>query len=300
MSDKEFNSLRAYAIINFKGGVGKTTITWLLGQYLNEYYSKKVLLIDLDPQMSLTLGLYLKEDGFLEKDYQKWHKERIQKKETIYHLMESYYNNKKKFIHLDLSKYIYEYKNKKGFYVLPSYEKLYLIEVMNYERKKFKNFIKDIIESLNQTYSFDWILFDCPPNFTNLTYSVFNFVRHILVPCNPDIYAKKGLELLLFILERLMDKYEIKLNQNEQYHFYVFMNKAKLFQEHFTKETQRFYNNLLSFASTYHHPYFKINILKDYLPERVDIKRAMENLQFPKDYNNYFQSLCEAIEIGLE
>ncbi|MFN3245590.1 MAG: ParA family protein, partial [Leptonema sp. (in: bacteria)] len=36
--------LKKYAIINFKGGVGKTTITWLLGSYLHRYRNRKILL----------------------------------------------------------------------------------------------------------------------------------------------------------------------------------------------------------------------------------------------------------------
>src|SRR5438552_12607758 len=47
---------RSICIINYKGGVGKTTITALLGLYLAET-GKKVLLFDIDAQCSLSLAL---------------------------------------------------------------------------------------------------------------------------------------------------------------------------------------------------------------------------------------------------
>lgn len=46
--------MKGIATINFKGGVGKTTITWLLARYAAEKRGKKILLIDTDAQMSLS------------------------------------------------------------------------------------------------------------------------------------------------------------------------------------------------------------------------------------------------------
>ena len=42
------------SLINWKGGVGKTTLTLHLAAGLAEFHSKKVLLIDLDPQCNLS------------------------------------------------------------------------------------------------------------------------------------------------------------------------------------------------------------------------------------------------------
>ena len=42
------------SIVNFKGGVGKTTITVNLAAALAKFHNKRVLIIDMDPQMNAT------------------------------------------------------------------------------------------------------------------------------------------------------------------------------------------------------------------------------------------------------
>jgi Mrp family chromosome partitioning ATPase len=46
-------SPKTIATINFKGGVGKTTVTWCLADTLATYSNASVLMFDLDAQMSL-------------------------------------------------------------------------------------------------------------------------------------------------------------------------------------------------------------------------------------------------------
>ena len=65
--------MQSIATVNFKGGVGKTTITWLLSKYISEKTDKKVLLIDTDAQMSLTLAINLNEEsGSFDKTFGIW------------------------------------------------------------------------------------------------------------------------------------------------------------------------------------------------------------------------------------
>jgi len=54
-------SPRTIATINFKGGVGKTTVTWCPGDVLSSLSNERVLMFDLDAQMSLTQAIALNE-----------------------------------------------------------------------------------------------------------------------------------------------------------------------------------------------------------------------------------------------
>jgi chromosome partitioning protein len=64
-SSKEtfMSKAKIISVINYKGGVGKTTSAYHIGCSLAQHYHKKVLLIDIDPQTNLT---------FLCADYERW------------------------------------------------------------------------------------------------------------------------------------------------------------------------------------------------------------------------------------
>lgn len=68
--------MRIVSVINYKGGVGKTTLTANIGAEL-AFRGKKVLLIDLDPQASLTFSLvrpeYWQQNLESEKTIKRWY-----------------------------------------------------------------------------------------------------------------------------------------------------------------------------------------------------------------------------------
>lgn len=65
--------MKSIATVNFKGGVGKTTVSWILAKYAAEKKDKKVLVVDTDAQMSLTLAVQLEESGLLVRDFEEWY-----------------------------------------------------------------------------------------------------------------------------------------------------------------------------------------------------------------------------------
>lgn len=83
--------MKSIATINFKGGVGKTTVTWLLAKYVAERKKKKVLVVDTDAQMSLTLAIQLQETGKMIGDFEKWYDDQhIKNKKTLLSALEQY------------------------------------------------------------------------------------------------------------------------------------------------------------------------------------------------------------------
>jgi chromosome partitioning protein len=71
--------MKGIATVNFKGGVGKTTITWLLAKYAAEKKRKRILVVDTDAQMSLTLAVQLQESGALLGDFEAWYESQHRK-----------------------------------------------------------------------------------------------------------------------------------------------------------------------------------------------------------------------------
>jgi chromosome partitioning protein len=83
-------SPKTIATINFKGGVGKTTVTWCLGDIISSFTNSKVLMFDLDAQMSLTQAIALNEDGLLYDKFGKWYEQSITKRKTIFDALDQF------------------------------------------------------------------------------------------------------------------------------------------------------------------------------------------------------------------
>jgi cellulose biosynthesis protein BcsQ len=77
----------------FKGGVGKTTITWALANVVAQEPSKTSLMFDLDAQMSLTQAIALNEDGNPFKDFSTWYDKAQKKKKTIFYALDEFSQN---------------------------------------------------------------------------------------------------------------------------------------------------------------------------------------------------------------
>jgi chromosome partitioning protein len=288
---KEKKSPKSIATINFKGGVGKTTCTWCLGDLLSTFGQSNVLLFDLDAQMSLTQAITLNEDGSLTPTFQNWIDRSYKKKKTIFHAIEEYTGGNGKFEFGANYDFIYQITDRYNF--VPSVEDLYWLALDVIPRERMQTFMRSLLSKITWSTNvppYDYALFDCPPSFTLLSYSVLSVCDMILIPINPDFYAAKGVPLILNMLQMQIEPLPVpKIG--------VFMNKAKPYGGSMTKESQFYWNSVKSVSDQFSKKTgIKIRCFESPIYDRVKIKRAITTGGVPAEFVNDFKRLWTNIE----
>lgn len=280
-------SPKTIATINFKGGVGKTTVTWCLGDVLSTMSNERVLMFDLDAQMSLTQAIALNEStGDLENRFGKWYEQAVSRKKTIFDALDAFTKPSAQFdfgVGLD---FIYQITEQ--FHFVPSVEDLYWLELEVFDRDGVKDFIRRLLGKITNSPRlprYDYVLFDCPPSFTLLSYSVLSCCDLVLIPVNPDFFASRGTSLILNSLRMRIEPHPLpKIG--------VFMNKAKTWANNPTKEVE-FYARAVEGVcrEAVQRQRIEARFFKSYVRERVGIKRAITGGGVPGDLVSDFQSL---------
>jgi len=198
------------SVINYKGGVGKTTITANLAAELG-FRGKRVLCIDLDPQASLTFSFYSVDE---------WQRS-FEKNRTIKNWYDAFID---KDTDLDLSSLISTPgRVNTGMSgrvdLICSHLALINVDlelatrlVGGTERDLRNNFLrvysrlKQGIEHLEED-AYDFVFIDCPPNFNIVTKNSIIASDYVLIPTKPDYLSTLGIEQLKQHLKELVNTY---------------------------------------------------------------------------------------------
>ncbi|MEG1551333.1 MAG: ParA family protein [Oscillospiraceae bacterium] len=179
---------KVIALANQKGGVGKTTTAVSLGIGLAKL-GKKVLLIDSDPQGSLSLSLGVKRPDELEY--------------TLSSVMQSIMEDKQ----VNLSEGIIHHEE--GVDLMPANIELSGVEIRTINAMSRESILKSYISQIKENYSH--IIIDCPPTLGMLTLNALTAANSVIIPTQPHFLSAKGLEMLLNSISKVKKQINPKL-----------------------------------------------------------------------------------------
>lgn len=278
---------KTIATINFKGGVGKTTVTWCLADVVSTFSDARVLMFDLDAQMSLTQAIALNEaTGALLDKFGKWYETATSRKKTIFNALDEFARPGRHFDFPVGFDFIYQITDNLHF--VPSVEDLYWTELEVFDREGVKEFIRRLLGKIiaaPKLPQYDYVLFDCPPSFTLLSYSVLSCCDLVLIPVNPDFFASKGTNLILNSLKMRIEPFPLP-------RIGVFMNKTKTWAGSPTKEGLFYMREVARVCEdAAKRQNIEARFLKSWIPERVGVKRAITGGGVPADLVDPFKRL---------
>jgi chromosome partitioning protein len=180
----EHGNARVMAMCNQKGGVGKTTTTINLGAALAEY-GRKVLLVDFDPQGSLSVGLGMNPH---EMDL------------TIYNLL----------MQRDVTVHdVIVPSGVPGMDLLPSNIDLSAAEVQLVHEVAREQTLQRVLAPALADY--DVVLIDCQPSLGLLTVNALTAADGVIVPLECEYFALRGVALLKTTIDKVRERLNPKL-----------------------------------------------------------------------------------------
>lgn len=175
--------MKIISFLNFKGGVGKTTSAHSIAAGL-KMKGKKVLVIDMDPQGTLTF--FSKGERELNGDT----------REILFH---------EKTIGEAIT-------NGEEFDFIGSNIKLATSELLLNNGYNKEQKLKKAIDKMAKEYVYDFILIDCPPSLSIFTLNALAASTDLIIPCECELASLEGLELLLDTIRKPIEELNDGLN----------------------------------------------------------------------------------------
>lgn len=161
---------RIIAVVNQKGGVGKTTTTINLSSILAQETGKPVLAVDLDPQGNCSSGLGIEKNGF---------------EKCVYNML----------IEDTEAREVLQATVVDKLDILPASIQLAGAEIELVGELSRENKLKKALKPLTSKY--EWIVIDCPPSLGLLTVNALTAATDLLIPLQCEYFALEGLTQLL-------------------------------------------------------------------------------------------------------
>lgn len=183
------DNCKVIAITNQKGGVGKTTTTVNLGVGLaNE--GARVLLVDADPQGSLTVSLGIRNPDELS----------VSLATVLQRVIED----------KPIKEGMGIIQHREGVDILPSNIELSGLEISLFNTMSREFVLKGYIDGVRRNY--DYILIDCMPSLGMMTINSLVAADSVIIPSQPNFLSTKGLNLLMRSIAKIRKQINPRLN----------------------------------------------------------------------------------------
>ncbi|HET6894466.1 MAG TPA: AAA family ATPase [Candidatus Baltobacteraceae bacterium] len=174
---------RIIALVNQKGGVGKSTTTVNLGAAL-AVLGKRVLVVDLDPQGNTSTGLGVNKSEL---------------KRDVYDLLMHHASFDEVLRRTEID----------NLDIIPATINLAGAEIELVSALSRENRLKGVVAPIESGY--DFVLIDCPPSLGLLTINALTATQEIIIPVQAEYYALEGLSQLTSVVRRVQDALNPKL-----------------------------------------------------------------------------------------